>query len=64
MSFLDISAKRDCKSVCVCVCVGVCVCVHALNKNVSQAIIGTFFRPFSRVEVSLRFMLKFEPFKM
>ena len=62
MSFLDISAKRDCKSVCV--YAWVCVCVHALNKNVSQAIIGTFFRPFSRVEVSLRFMLKFEPFKM
>ena len=38
--------KRDCKSLSVCralVWVCVCVCVHPLNKDVSQAIIGTFF---------------------
>ena len=32
--------KCDCKSVCV------CMCVHPLNKDVSQAIIGTFFSVF------------------
>ena len=32
-------------SLCVAsVCVCVCVCVHPLNKDVSQAIIGTFFQ--------------------
>ena len=37
--------KIDCKSLCVCVCVcSYCVCVHPLNKDISQAIIGTFFQ--------------------
>ena len=31
--------KRDCKSLCVC---GWSVCVHLLNKDFSQAAIGTF----------------------
>ena len=30
-------------------CVGVCLCVHPLNKDVSKAIIGTFFSvPFAK----------------
>ena len=48
-------------------CVCVCVCVHSLNKDVSQAIIGTFFFQclFQKMvgwvtfEVSFRFFLKF-----
>ena len=34
-----------CVCVCGCVCVGGCVCgcVHPLDKDISQAIIGTFF---------------------
>ena len=47
----------------------VCVCVHPLNKDVSQAIIGTFFQCLLQkmvgwiaFEVSLRFMLKIKLF--
>ena len=49
----------------------VCVCVHPLNKDVSQAIIGTFFQRLLQkmvgwvaFEFSLRFLLKLKPFKM
>ena len=48
-----------------------CECVHPLNKDVSQAIIGTFFSVhftkdgrMGRFEVCHRFMFKFKPFKM
>ena len=48
--------------------VGVCACVHPKNKDVSQAIIGTFFSVhFTKdgrmgcSEVCHRFMLKFKP---
>ena len=47
------------------------MCVHPLNKDVSQAIIGTFFQRFLQkmvgwvaFEFSLRFLLKLKPFKM
>ena len=52
--------KRDCKSLCVCVCV--CVCVHPLNKDTSQAIIGTFFQYILQKMVgwvALRFVIAF-----
>ena len=55
-------------SVCVSVCVCVCVCVHPLNKDVSQAIIGTFFQCILQKMVGWQvchcFMLKFKLFKM
>ena len=47
----------------------VCSYIHWM-KDISQAIIGTFLVPFSNMvglvtlEVSLRFMMKFKPFKM
>ena len=47
------------------------MCVHPLNKDVSQAIIGTFFQSLLQkmvgwvaFEFSLRFLLKLKPFKM
>ena len=43
--------KHDCKSPCVC---SYCVCVLPLNKDISQAIIGTFFQ-----WVALRFVIAF-----
>ena len=39
---LCVASVRVC--VCMYVCVCVCVCAHPLNKDVSQAIIGTFFQ--------------------
>ena len=55
--------KRDCKSLWVwsyCVCVS--VCVHSLNKDVSQAIIGTFLQCVLQKMVrwvALRFVIAF-----
>ena len=53
------------------VCVCVCVCVHPLNKDVSQAITGTFCQcHFQKIVVwvtfkfSLLLMLRFKSFKM
>ena len=59
-------------NLCLCVAkVCVCVCVHPLNKDVPQAIIGTFYQcHFQKMvgwivmKVSLLFMLKFKSFKM
>ena len=54
--------KRDCKSLWVCSYCVVCVsvCVHPLNKDVSQAIIGTFLQCVSQKMVrwvALRFVI-------
>ena len=55
----------------LCVCI-YCVCVHPLNKDISQAITGTFFQcilqkmvgKMGRFEVCHCFPLKFKLFKM
>ena len=45
--------------------VGVCVCVHPLNKDVSQAIIGTFYQcHFQKIVGWVTFKLRFKSFKM
>ena len=45
MSFSPPKSVIENLSLCVAsVCVCVCVCAHPLNKDVSQAIIGTFFQ--------------------
>ena len=49
-------------TVCVCVCVCVCVYVHSLNKDISQAIIGTIFQCILQKMVGwvvLRFVIAF-----
>ena len=66
-SFQNVISNLSLHEASVCVC----GCVHPLNKDLSQATIGTFFLClFQKMvgwvafEVSICFMLKFKPFKM